>query len=92
LTPGLAVAYGFASFGNPLILWENPWKILGIALKILGFSFELTLISLSESSLFKDLRRPLGPFFLFQPRFPRAGSAAVAVAVLGLRLARRASA
>jgi len=56
LTPGLAAAYGFASFGNPLICVENPWKIVGIAWKILGFSFELTWISLSESSLFKGLR------------------------------------
>ena len=33
---------------------------------------ELTLISLSESSLFKDLRRPLGPFF-FPARIQPAG-------------------
>ena len=38
--------------------------------KTLGFSLELTLISLSESSLFKGLRGPLGPFFLSAPFSP----------------------
>ena len=53
---------------------ENVWKILGKVWKILGFSLELTLISLSELSLFNGLRRPLGPFFL-SARFSRLGSA-----------------
>src|SRR5271165_2816511 len=34
------------------------------------FSLELTLISLSGSSLFKSLRGPLGPFFLSPPVLP----------------------
>jgi hypothetical protein len=53
-----------AFLGNPLISLENPWKILGIVWKVLGFSLELTLISFSETSLFKGLRGPLGAFFV----------------------------
>src|SRR5271167_871189 len=49
---------------------ENAWKILGKVRKILGFSLELTLISFSETSLFKGLRRPLGAFFLSAPILP----------------------
>src|SRR5208282_4395259 len=49
---------------------ENDWKILGKVWITLGFSLELTLISLSESSLFKGLRGPLGRFFLSAPILP----------------------
>ena len=63
---------------------ENGWNRSENAC----ISLELTLISLSESSLFKDLRGPWGPLFLF-PSFSRLSSAVVAVAVLGFSLARR---
>ena len=68
-----AAARVFAFLGNALIPWkclENAWKILGKVWIRLGFSLELTLISLSESSLFKGLRRPSRPFFLSAPILP----------------------
>jgi hypothetical protein len=38
-TPGLAVAYGFASFGNPLICS----KVLGKSLELLGKALDIPL-------------------------------------------------
>ena len=60
-------ARGSGFLGNPLISLKNPWKILGKFLELFGFSLELTLISLSGSSLFKGLRGPLGRFFVPAP-------------------------
>jgi hypothetical protein len=79
-----------------LICLENPWETVGIAWKILGFSFELTLISLSESSLFKGLRGPPGPFFYSRPDSawdpppsPSPSSASASPAALARELSNR---